>query len=259
MRRAFPTMGTMASIALPDAWASETTELQRIFRAIDERYSLYLPDSELSMIAAGRTLLADASATLLASYARALEWRSATGGNFSPHRPDGTIDLNGIVKAEAIEQAGEHLTAVGCPQWSINVGGDILVSPTGAATAVTSTAGQLAPPLLRAGIADPAAPAQLLCSLDLRHPRRAVATSGSAQRGDHIWRGGSSEPAEFVQVSVVANDIVTADVLATTIVAGGQAALDDVAGRWDVDVITVDRAGDLRATPGLVSALASAS
>ncbi|MBH0117160.1 FAD:protein FMN transferase [Salinibacterium sp. NG253] len=252
-------MGTVASIELPSAWASERAELERIFRAVDDRFSLYRPDSELSKVADSRLTLPSASSVLLASYARALEWRAATGGNFTPNRPDGTIDLNGIVKAEAIEQAGEYLTSVGCPQWSINVGGDILVSPTGAATAVTSPAGQLAPALLRAGIADPAAPTQLLCSLELRHPRRAIATSGSAQRGDHIWRGGSFEPAEFVQVSVVANDIVTADVLATTIVAGGQAALDDVTDRWDVDVITVDRAGDLRATPGLVSALASAS
>ncbi|CAO1649262.1 FAD:protein FMN transferase [Salinibacterium sp. NYA9b] len=259
MRHTFQTMGTVASIELPQDWASEVAALERIFSLIDERFSLYRPESELSKLATGQLVLPSASAELLASYARALTWRNETAGLFSPHRPDGTIDLNGIVKAEAIEQAGEYLTSVGCPQWSINVGGDILVSPTGAATAVTSSAGQLAPPLLRAGIADPAAPTQLLCSLELRHRRRAIATSGSAQRGDHIWRGGSSEPAEFVQVSVVANDIVTADVLATAIVAGGRAALDDVADRWDVDVITVDRAGDLRATPGLVSALASAS
>ena len=248
-------MGTMASIALPDAWASEITELQRIFRAIDERYSLYLPDSELSMIASGRTLLADASATLLASYARALEWRSATGGNFSPHRPDGTIDLNGIVKAEAIEQAGEYLTAVGCPQWSVNVGGDILVSPTGGATPATASAAPLVPRVMRAGIAEPLSPTELLCSLKLRHPRRAIATSGSAQRGDHIWRAGSTGPVSFIQVSVVANDIVTADVLATTIVAGGEEVLDEVTDRWDVDVITVDRSGALRTTPGLLRAL----
>ncbi|WP_231595501.1 FAD:protein FMN transferase [Salinibacterium sp. SWN1162] len=255
MRRAFATMGTMASIELPAAWASEVSEVQRIFRMIDDRYSLYSPDSELSLIAAGHTSLSHASAPLLGSYARALEWRSATSGNFSPHRPDGTIDLNGIVKAEAIEQAGEHLVAVGCPEWSINVGGDILVSPTGAAPCATASASPLGSEVMRAGIAEPLSPTELLCSLELRHPRRAIATSGSAQRGDHIWRAGSIEPVSFVQVSVVANDIVTADVLATAIVAGGHAALDDVTDRWDVDVITVDRAGALSATPGLLHSL----
>ena len=56
-------------------------------------------------------------------------------------------------------------------------------------------------------------------------------------------------------MSVVANDIVTADVLATAIVAGSDDALDDVTSRWDVDVITVDRSGALRMTPGLLRAL----
>jgi thiamine biosynthesis lipoprotein len=255
MRRVFQTMGTVASIDLPSAWASEVGALEHIFDTIERRFSLYRPDSELSMIADGRLALSAASDVLLASYARALTWRSETGGTFSPHRPDGIIDLNGIVKAEAIEQAGAHLEAVGCPHWSINVGGDILVSPTdGALTDRAPTT-----PTERAGIADPHNPTALLCSLELRHPRRAIATSGSAQRGDHIWRGGSTEPAEFVQVSVVADDIVTADVLATAIVAGGQGGLDDISDRWDVDVIAVDRDGELRATPGLLRALASAT
>jgi thiamine biosynthesis lipoprotein len=269
------TMGTVASLEMPNEWADEVATIERIFDAIDRRFSLYRSDSELSMIADGRLSLSAASEVLLASYSRALDWRNATGGLFSPHRPDGVIDLNGIVKAEAIEQAGAQLTAAGCPVWSINVGGDILVSPTGGApgvTAATTAATPAATPaassavpgaaatatsaVLRAGIADPHKPTELLCSLELRHPRRAIATSGSAQRGDHIWREGSTEPTQFVQASVVANDIVTADVLATAIVAGGQEALDDVADRWDVDVIAVDRTGALRATPGLLRSLA---
>ncbi|EAR24594.1 putative thiamine biosynthesis lipoprotein precursor [marine actinobacterium PHSC20C1] len=254
MRHVAQTMGTVASIELPSEWASELNAVERIFREVERRFSLYLPGSELSMIADGRLSLSEASDSLLSSYSRALEWRTATGGNFSPHRPDGAIDLNGIVKAEAIEQAGAQLTAAGCPQWSINVGGDILVSPTSGATNVATSSSEP----LRAGIADPHNPTALLCSLELRHPRRAIATSGSAQRGDHIWRGGSTEPAQFVQVSVVANDIVTADVLATAIVAGGQDALDGVSDRWDVDVITVDRLGALHATPGLQSSLVRA-
>ena len=255
MRHVFATMGTMASIDVPDAWASELPELELGFRAIDDRFSLYQPDSELSRIADGRLSLSSASTILLASYSRALEWRSTTGGNFSPHRPDGTIDLNGIVKAEAIEQAGAHLTEAGCPEWSINVGGDLLVSPTGDATLDSASATPRAPRLVRAGIIEPLSPTELLCSLELRHPRRAIATSGSAERGDHIWRAGSIAPTQFVQVSVVANDIVTADVLATAIVAGSDDALDDVTSRWDVDVITVDRSGALRMTPGLLRAL----
>ncbi|WP_341953698.1 FAD:protein FMN transferase [Salinibacterium sp. TMP30] len=241
MRHTFETMGTVASTEVPQGWSSELGAIVAIFAEIEQRFSLYRPDSELSRIACGNLALAGASIELLASYSRALEWRSTTSGFFSPHRPDGVIDLNGIVKAEAIERAGAHLQAVGCPSWSVNVGGDILVSPTGEAQLV--------------GIVDPVDSSALLCSITLGGSRLALATSGSAQRGDHIWRGGSTEPTHFVQVSVAARDIVTADVLATAIVAGGPEALDDVAGRWDVDVITVDRSGALRATPGLLRSL----
>ncbi|MEP6481527.1 MAG: FAD:protein FMN transferase, partial [Rhodoglobus sp.] len=184
-----------------------------------------------------------ASAELRATYERAIDWRAATGGLFSPERPDGILDLNGIVKADAIAEAGRALDDSGCPGWSINVGGDILVSPPGGGQVI--------------GIADPDDDGNLLCSITLEGSRRAVATSGSAQRGDHIWLGGSTLPAHFRQVSVVADDIVTADVLATAIVAGGPEALDDLTARWDIDVLTVDRTGDLRATPGFRAALAS--
>ena len=53
-----------------------------------------------------------------------------------------------------------------------------------------------------------------------------------------------------MQVSVAAADLVTADVLATAIVAGGRAALDELTGRHDIDVLAVTRDGGLLATPG---------
>ncbi|WP_141630047.1 FAD:protein FMN transferase [Salinibacterium sp. PAMC 21357] len=243
MRYTLETMGTVASIELPDGWEAELRPMRAIFDEIEQRFSLYRPESELSRIASGQLSLSAASDELLASYARALEWRSSTGGSFSPHRPDGVIDLNGIVKAEAIERAGKHLQTVGCPSWSINVGGDILISPTGGAQPT--------------GIVDPADSSALLCAITLGGSLLALATSGSAHRGDHIWRGGSTAPPQFIQVSVAAADIVTADVLATAIVAGGRDALDDITDRWDVDVITVDRAGALRTTQGLLRSLAT--
>ncbi|MGV8883895.1 MAG: FAD:protein FMN transferase [Rhodoglobus sp.] len=236
MRHVFETMGTVASIELSDEFLSYIPELESVFRRIDERFSLYLPGSELSAIAAGRLDLSQSSARLRGSYERALLWRSATSGLFTPHRPDGVIDLNGIVKAEATEEAGEVLDSAGCESWAINVGGDILVRENGDEWPT--------------GIADPDDAGALLGSVGLDGTRRALATSGSAQRGDHIWLGGSPGPAEFVQVSVIAGDIVTADVLATAIVAGGPDALDDLCDRWPIDVFAVDRSGTFRVTPG---------
>ncbi len=243
MRHVFETMGTVASLEVSGEAVPLIPLIERTFQEFDERFSLYRPDSELSRISRGECVLSESSDVLLASYVRALAWRGRTGGAFSPHRPDGVVDLNGIVKAEAIEAAGELLDTAGCTPWSITVGGDILVRGTEPTTL---------------GIVDPRDRGAILCAVELRLPRRALATSGSAERGDHVWLGSSREPAHFVQVSVIADDIVTADVLATAVVAGGTETLDRVTAEHNIDVLAIDRAGELVATPGFRGALAAA-
>jgi thiamine biosynthesis lipoprotein len=246
MRTVFESMGTVVSldVGVPDTALAR--EVAAIFDAYDARFSLYRPDSELSRVASGAARLADGSRELLDCYARALDWRTATEGAFTPHRPDGVIDLNGIVKAQAIAAAGAHLDQRGCAEWTINAGGDILTSHTSSSDHVW-------------GVSDPRDAGIMVCSIVVRKPRRAMATSGSAQRGDHIWSLASVASPTYVQVTVVADDIVTADVLATAIIAGGRPTLDMAASRFDVDVLTVDHGGALMATPGFRSSLANAA
>lgn len=235
-------MGTVASIEIAptDAAQSLMPRLEAVFAEADARFSLYRPDSELSRVASGALTLMDASDEVRHAYGESLNWRDATGGAFTPNRPDGVTDLNGIVKAECIASAGILLENAGESGWSVNVGGDVL----------TSVSQQDGHPWT-IGIVDPFDRTALLCSIDLVGGKRAVATSGSAERGDHVWLGGSTTPATFVQVTVVADDIITADVLATAILAGGAASLDEATERWNVDVLTIDRDGGMRATPGI--------
>ena len=49
---------------------------------------------------------------------------------------------------------------------------------------------------------------------------------------------------------MAAADIVTADVLATAIVAGGLPMLDRATDGWDIEVLAVRAGGELLATPG---------
>ncbi|WP_457315830.1 FAD:protein FMN transferase [Sinomonas sp. RB5] len=269
-------MGTVVSLTVPvrpgdglqadlDRLEAATAVVEDQFAALDAQFSLYRPDSEASRIARGELTLLQASPLMRDLYADAVRWRRRTEGAFTPERPDGLLDLSGLVKGYAIAEAGRSLAALGLHDWCLNAGGDVLVSGSPA----PSPAG--ASPWL-AGIVDPAdrrtllgayplgaqAPAQLaqpLARLAQPPARLALATSGSAERGDHIWTVGLRGPsgprrAEFTQVSVAAQDIVTADVLATAIVAGGRPALDAVTARWDVDVLAVARDGGLLATPG---------
>ncbi len=238
--RVFSTMGTVVSLTLPGpvreaGWADGP---EQIFTAADRRFSLYRSDSEVSLIAAGMATLPGSSAELRRMYALALDWRTATGGDFTPHRPDGVVDLSGVVKSWAVAASGAWLHSEGYPDWCLNAGGDVLCS---------GTADDGEP--WHVGIVDPQARQSLLGGIVASAARPAVATSGSAERGDHIWRRAGVR-AEFVQVTVRAADIITADVLATAVIAGGTRALNHASSAWPVDILAVRPDGSLLATPG---------
>ena len=245
MRDVFSSMGTVISAEWAPALAPILGGLtiEDAFAELEERFSLYRPESELSRIARGELNMTYASEQLRSVYEEALGWRTRTEGTFTPHRPDGVIDLNGIVKALAIRRAGAVFESVGVSNWSINAGGDLLYGQDSLPSTI--------------GIVDPNDRSRLLCSVSLLSPHRAVATSGSAERGDHIWKSLSMSDDEFSQVSVFADDIVTADVLATAIVAGGPETLRLVTERWPVDVIAIDQDDTILMTPAIRTHLAS--
>jgi thiamine biosynthesis lipoprotein len=178
-------------------------------------------------------------------YELAIHWRNATKDAFTPHRGDGIIDLPGLVKGWAIARSVEVLAASGLTSWCINAGGDVL----------TSESSRLRP--WTVGIVDPEDRAKLLTSVVMTEKYSAVATSGSAERGEHIWNQITDAAGDYVQVSVLAPDMITADALATAIVAGGQDLLDLFASNWDAEALAVNRNGNLRATPGFRAFLAT--
>ena len=255
--RTFQCMGTVISLALPaaagdggDVLDGATSAVEHVFSGLDATFSLYRPDSEASRLARGEVKLRDASAAFRARFADATGWRLLTDGFFTPERPDGVLDLAGIIKGYAIDQAASALERAGIEDWCLNAGGDVLVSG--------SPAPGTGSPWL-AGIVDPQDRGSLLSGFSLGGTCRftAVATSGTAERGNHIWRAGADRaglgPLEFRQVSVAATDILTADVLATAVVAGGRRMLNWATDSWDVEVLAVLGSGELLATPGFLA------
>lgn len=250
--RTFTSMGTVISLALvpdgpaagqaaDDELAAALAVVERLFRDLDETFSLYRPDSEASRLARGELTLPRASDIMQDLYAEAHDWRLRTEGAFSPERPDGVLDLSGLVKGHAIREAGTSLLALGRRNWCLNAGGDVLAGGS-------PVPGSGEP--WRAGIVDPGNRGSLVAAYPLAAAGRhlALATSGSAERGDHIWRQ-HGRPAEFSQVSVAAADIVTADILATAVVSGGTPMLDRAADGWDAAILAVRTDGSLVATP----------
>jgi FAD:protein FMN transferase len=235
--RTFGTMGTVVSVRLPDdVDAGVVPEVEAVFSRYDRTYSLWDEASPLSAVAREEIALMDTDAEIRDVYARTIEWRRRTNGAFTPHRPDGVVDLSGIVKALAIADAGDVLDTA-ADDWLLNAGGDVLVRGThrGEPWSV--------------GVVDPDQRDALAAVVPLGPDRRALATSGVAERGEHIWR--RSVPV-FVQATVLADDIVSADVLATAIVAGDESDLEALTRDGAVDVLAFDRDGRFWATPAAV-------
>lgn len=251
--KTFSCMGTIISLTVPVApggWSAAaeeslsaaTADVERVFQELDARFSLYRPESEASRVARRELPPRETSAAFRDRYAEAAEWRLRTEGAFTPERPDGVPDLSGLVKGFAVQEAGLALESSGLSDWCLNAGGDVLVA--GSPIVGRSASWQ-------AGIVDPQDRETLIAAFPLGGGTgyRSLATSGSAERGDHIWTSGAG-PSEFLQVSVAAADMVTADVLATAIVAGGLPMLNRASDGWDVQVLAVRNDGGLLATPG---------
>ena len=233
----FETMGTVVTlVTVGPLDAATSAAVQAAFRALDERFSLYKPASEASLVGRGRTGLTSASAEYQEMYWAAVAWSEATDRAFTPHRPDGVIDLSGVVKARGIQAAGAVLGEHGHTDWCLNAGGDVLVAgvqENGEPWVV--------------GVVDPDDRTKLWTQFTTRPGRMAVATSGIQERGEHVWRMAADDT--FTQVTVAAADIETADVLATAILAGGVTTLQLAQEKYDIDVLTSAHDGRVWASP----------
>ncbi len=232
----FESMGTVIDLRTNDVLpATASAAVREAFESLDARFSLYRPGSEADLVARRTLTVREASESYRETYELAVAWREKTEGAFTPYRPDGVIDLSGVVKAMAIQAAADALVTAGVRGWCLNAGGDVLVDgtqPDGTAWVV--------------GIVDPDDRTALWTQYSTS-TKPAVATSGIAERGEHVWRMAADDT--FVQVTVAAADIVTADVWATAILAGGVGTLELAHRCDDLDVLAATPDGRVWASP----------
>lgn len=224
-----------------------------ILHEADRVFSLYKPESPISQLAAGKTSVAQCPPEVSEVWDECERWEKITDGWFSPFTAEHTFDPSGLVKTWAAGRAADSLVTAGITDFTLNAGGDVLISD-GASGALDWRIG-LAKPV---SIADSKAGA--LAVVDLAGTVfRAMATSGSAERGSHIWNPKSdADPAKsLLQVSVIAKDLVEADVWATAAFAEGPNSLTRIDALPDLEALAILADGQIAATPGFMKLVTS--
>ena len=212
-------MGTMISLYLPDGGARSQAAGAAFawLHEVDDRFSPFKPESEVSRLMRGETEPAAVSADLaeILEIAEAVELLSNGAFDIRRHREDGAPDPTGVVKGWSVDRAGAILAGGGIERFYISAGGDVLVRGGSAWGERWSI-----------GIAHPDAAEAV--ALVLRADALAVATSGTTERGKHIVDGRDRSVAdELLTVTVAGPSLARADAYATTAFAMGHPGL-----RW---------------------------
>jgi thiamine biosynthesis lipoprotein len=224
-----------------------------ILHEADLIFSLYKPESPLSRLARGETSVAECPPVVSEIWDACEAWEKTTDGWFSAFTAEHTFDPSGLVKTWAAKRAAEYVLEQGITDFTLNAGGDVMIAD-GVTEAIDWRMGISKPVSIAADSAG------VLTVVDLhRTPFRAMATSGSAERGSHIWNpkaGGRLPAGDFIQVSVIARDLVTADVWATAAFAEGERAIDHLNRIDEVEALFVYPNGELASTNGFIKLLA---
>jgi thiamine biosynthesis lipoprotein len=179
----------------------------------DRVFSTYRDDSEVSRINHGELSLDDASPIVREVLCLGDEAKRASGGAFDVWRTDDSgfvsLDPSGIVKGWAVDRAATRLHDLDDTDFCLSAGGDM----------VCRTVVPGAEPW-RIGLEDPHEPQRLLGVVPLANG--AVATSGTAHRGQHLVDARTGlAPDGVASVTVITASLTWADIDATAAYAHG--------------------------------------
>lgn len=230
-------MGLPISIDIPAA--KTKVDFEPTFEAlirIDEQFSTYKTDSEVSRYARGELKMPSPKLSQVIKACQRYE--AETDGYFSAWA-GGAFDPSGYVKGWAIELAGKWIEKAGFGTYCIGAGGDILAKSDGNK-------------FWKIGIQDPSTPEKILDLLSISNG--AVATSGNYERGQHIINPKTKKPAnELLSVTVTGPDMIKADVLATAIFAAGKTNPDFLKSFPDYSTLFVGKDGKIYKRPNFRS------
>ena len=191
------------------AWA----QVMATLREVDAVFSTWRPDSPVSRLGRGEIILDDCPPEVAEVLALGELAERQSQGAFGVLRAGPgcgvVLDPTGVVKGWAVERAADHLRALESSDFCLSAGGDL----------VCRTLDPDAPPW-RIGIEHPHDTSRVIAVAPVH--TGAVATSGTAHRGDHLVDARTGRPPSGVaSVTVLAATLTWADIDATAAYAHG--------------------------------------
>nr|WP_202447812.1 FAD:protein FMN transferase [Streptomyces sp. SID5468] len=205
----------------------------------DAVFSPYRADSDVTRLARGEVTVEGCAPEVAEVLALCERASRATGGWFSTGYAGG-LDPTGLVKGWAVERAARMVAAAGARGVCVNGGGDVQL---------LGRPGPWQP--WRVGVADPARPERTLAVVAAAG-ELAVATSGTAERGEHVLDPHTGEPPAGAPLSltVVTRSLTDADAWATAAFAMGPRARRWVEDHPRAEAFAVNRDGGTWRTGG---------
>jgi FAD:protein FMN transferase len=208
-------------------------------REVDGRFSTYKPESEICRIDRRELSLGAAHPDVRAVLDRCERLWRETGGYFDLRAgPDGALDPSGLVKGWSVDGAAAILEQAGAVNYAVNAGGDIRLR-----------GGALPDICWRVGIQHPLERDRIAAVVATRD--LAVATSGTYERGEHVFDPHTHRPPTGVlSVTVTGPDLATADAYATAAFAMGSRAAQWTATLQGYEAMTILGTGRVLLTKG---------
>ena len=201
------------------------------FEYIDHTFSTYKADSEISKLNRKEINLDEVSEVIKEIFKLSDEYKIKTNGYFDIYKSD-MIDPLGIVKGFAIKKGSEMLKEKGINNFCFEIAGDMQTSGF-------KENGEK----WNIGIENPFESGKIVKVVHLNN--KAVASSGNYIRGKHIYnpRENFNASDEVASVTIIADDIVEADVYATAVFAMGEAGKDFIKNTKGIGGYIISKAG----------------
>jgi FAD:protein FMN transferase len=234
MKQSRDLMGMTITIEIIDSSAGreDIDEVFAYFMDVEERFSYFKNNSEVTLINEGKIVKSGWSKDIRTIVAIAEKTKKETNGFFDITLPDGKFNPSGLVKGWAIYNAAEILLKKGFRNFYVDAGGDIQLYGLNAKGR-----------LWKVGVKNPFEQTQIVKVVNLKD--QGIATSGTYIRGQHIYNPFNRSEAltDIVSLSVIGPDVLEADRFATAAFAMGKKGISFIENLNGFEGYMIDKNG----------------